>query len=145
MLAHRLDRADNGEERALDLAEVRYALPWIKGYAETGKRPISPPALVSPRDVPFVLGRGDLAGPKVLKNAQRRKERQVLVDKGHPEFLELSRSKRQVHFAPSDVERSSRLRCVVAGQDLDERGFSGAVLSKKPVDLPRADSQADVV
>ena len=82
--------------------------------------------------------------PEVVRDRHRLDETQVLVDEAEP-GVEGGRRRPERERDTGDLGDGARIRLVVAGEDLDDRGLAGSVLADEGVDLPDADVQVDVV
>ena len=135
------ERAADGDELLVCDGEVADEIVEVDGEADL--RDCFAGDFAHARAVDQGAAGGDLAAERdVLHDGQVGEDGEVLVDDAHPRVD--GGGGGQVRVLASRDGDASFFRCVDAGDDLDEGGFSRAVFAGQAVDFSGRDLQVDV-
>ncbi len=139
-----LQRGGDGHHRALDGGGRHQGPAYVDAEAEPFDEGARPPLHLRPADVAEGRAGEAMAEREVVDGAQLAHQPQLLVDETEP-VVAGRRDLTEAEGLAVEFGHRTRLRVVVAGEDLDEGRLAGAVGPDQGVDLAGHDLEIDVL
>jgi hypothetical protein len=134
----------DGHHRALDGGRRRQGPAYVDAESEPFDEGARAPLHLRPADVAEGRTGEAMAEREVVDGAQLAHQPQLLVDEAEP-VVAGSRDLAEAEGLAVEFGHRTRLRVVVAGEDLDQGGLAGAVGTDQGVDLAGHDLEIDVL